>query len=229
MKKIIWFLLLTLNVQSSFSITSYEVGDTLFNWAKSGLNIRTERTFESKVIETISFGDYLIALERKDENDFDDFKITDSYLIKDTERVNIELQGKWVKIRFKNKIGYVFDSYLSKFEIPEGTDLKEYLSKEFEVVKILDSLFAYGMGKEKIIYYNGAYLKNIIRGSTSEFKLVIPEYSFEEAFQLIYYLNTYLTSILKIKNDSIIIHLECGMYTIKVVEKVVIIIGEFGC
>jgi hypothetical protein len=230
-KMVLTTLILVLNFQIGFSINSYEIGDTLHNWAKSGLKIRAEKGFDSKVIETIPFGEQIIMLERKDEyysHEYE-FDIIDSYKVRGTEKDTIKFRGQWIKISFKDKIGYVFDSYLSKLGIPKETDLKEFLSSEIGIVKVVKALPKIGEGKEKIVYNNGAYLMNFIGGSTSNFKLVIPEFSFEEAFQLIYYLNTYVVKIEERKNDSINIHLECGFYQIRVVENVAIIIGEFGC
>lgn len=214
-----------------FSINHYEIGDTLYNWAKSGLKIRTEKGFDSKVHAIIPFGGQVITLGRKDKYHPVGYEIqvNDAYEVREKEKDSISLLGKWVKVRFKDKVGYVFDSYLSRLRIPGSTDLKKFLSDEIGIAKIIVALPKIGEGEEKIIYNNGTFLHNVIRGSSGEFKLVIPEFSFEEAFQLIYHLNIYVEKIEERKNDSIDIHLECGFYQIKVVENVAIIIGEFGC
>lgn len=226
-------LIFILNVQYGFSIISYQQGDTLFNWAKSGLKIREDVGFKSEVIETIPFGESLVSMAWKGEYSRDYFEILDTYKVEEGKKQPVIFRGQWVKINFKGNIGYVFDAYLSKLSPPKKRyDLKDFLTDEIGIARKIqvlpENLY---VGTEIITYNNGAYLKNHIGGSTRAFTLVIPGFSFEEAFQLIYHLYSpeYFYTIGKRELDSIYFELACVEYRIKIVSNIAIITGGFGC
>jgi len=94
--------------------------DSLFVAAKSGLNLRTEPSLESKVVAKLELNS-IIKL--------------DSIFHLDTIANRI---GKWVLVKTKENRGFVFDAFLNKAEIPLGKMLfgnyiKEYLVKVYDL------------------------------------------------------------------------------------------------
>ena len=223
------------------SINSYQIGDTLFNWAKSGLNLREEMKLDSERKLKIKYGEIVIVLQSKDELYPENEKLTSVYEIWGKKQKNVEYYGKWVKVNYKGTIGYVFDGFLSRLKPPnEGkkelylndpvkSGLKEYLKEEIGIVKYSKKLPESNVGTEKIMYNYGIYLNNYTDESTSGFRLIIPETTFEEAFQLIYNLNDVIITSIEQEKERCKINLGCGGYLIRMIDNVCIIDGGFGC
>ena len=115
---IISLLISSLLVQYSKAEYRYKKGDKLNNLAISGLNLRDKPNINSNVITLVPYGKTVEII------DFTDNKL-------DVDNI----KGHWVKVKYKNKIGYIFDGYLSWLPAPEkklierkwrGLSLKEY-------------------------------------------------------------------------------------------------------
>ena len=116
MKKQILFLVCCLASLHSTAIDFYQPGDTLWVWAKSGLNIREQPDAHAKILGKTAFGGQVITTEQQD--------VALPYAIEVIKKQEggqgLELIGYWAKIKYKNLTGYVFDAYLSK--LPAMTD-----------------------------------------------------------------------------------------------------------
>lgn len=122
--KILFFLLI---IFISNSILAYNPGDQLTNLYVGGLNLRKEPAKDSRLLATIAYGETVQFLEIT-KNRFE----TDN------------LKGFWIKVKYKNKEGYLFDGYLTSFPAP---DIK-YIKGEAEIT-MQDYLNQYLQGKGK--------------------------------------------------------------------------------
>lgn len=130
MKRLIAIIgIVTISLQVGFSADNYEIGDTLFVWAKNGLNLRESTGTKSKILSKISFGEWLLVQEKSEET-YNILAISpaeSTYYGKNTDPVIFK--GNWVKvIDSKGNVGYVIDQYLLRirtFNITtEGIELE---------------------------------------------------------------------------------------------------------
>jgi len=92
MKKVIVLFIILFPILQIYSDIDY-----LYVNAFDGLNIRTDPNLNSKIIKTIAFGEKIILLEINDE------------------KVTIDnITGSWVKVKWNNLTGWMFNGYLSK-------------------------------------------------------------------------------------------------------------------
>lgn len=103
---------------------SYKTGSTLYVWAKSGLNLRAKADMNGAVVGRVSWGDAVTV-------------VTDANAVVPFTYDNIH--GEWVKVRWKEKEGYLFNGYLSRYAVMTADaasphdGLIAYLKKVFSV------------------------------------------------------------------------------------------------
>lgn len=83
---------------------NYSVQDSLNVFALSGLNMRSFHTAQSEKLINIPYGEVVVV-----ENTFD-------FIHHDTID---KRAGNWVKVRYEEKTGFVFDGYLSDLPLPD--------------------------------------------------------------------------------------------------------------
>lgn len=113
--KLHFTILLSVLVSLAHGADHYTAGDTLFVWAKRGLNIWKSPDAKSKVLGALAFGEAIVILE-KTESAFE------SEVLKGRphEEPDLHLEpfrcsGYWVKIKSLTGVtGYVADPYLQK-------------------------------------------------------------------------------------------------------------------
>ncbi|MCB0526293.1 MAG: SH3 domain-containing protein [Saprospiraceae bacterium] len=100
-----------------YSIDHYCVGDTLNCLALNGLKLRDAP--KGKQIATVALGEQVLILESK---------------MYDYPDIYENIPGYWVKVRFQNLEGFVFDGYLSGMPAPTVQDsgLYRYLCRVSE-------------------------------------------------------------------------------------------------
>jgi hypothetical protein len=154
-KSIIFFSILLL---SQICKGNYSENDTLNVLAINGLNIRMAKSGQSSKIGNIKYGESVII------------KNTFKFAHKDT----IERRtGNWIEINYKDKVGFVFDGYLSNLPVPKLVDLEEnepyfrmrnYLSLNFQnlvkPIKIIEPYFDLD-GKDGEGFYVSVWTDNL--------------------------------------------------------------------
>jgi len=114
-------------------------------WAKNGLNLREAPSTVSKILNYIPFGDSLTLISLTD-NKFVSTLIQNG----GTEKHPILLSSNWVKVKYKNTIGFVIDGYLLDIKTPKKDESPDnYLrriSHKYGYTK-LDKAFNYLQGK----------------------------------------------------------------------------------
>ncbi len=109
MNKLLIIFLFCLASTNCFAIEYYVSGETLWVWAKTGLNIRELPDTNSKIVAKIENGSKVVTLDYQDR--------ALPYSIEEIKKMsgapNFKLEGYWAKIQYGDKIGFVFDAYLS--------------------------------------------------------------------------------------------------------------------
>lgn len=133
MKRIAIVLILAFAATAAQAIDWYNTGDELFVLAPSGLRLRKAPEQSSSVLATVPYGASVTALSPPDGDRFE----VDG------------IEGIWLKVKFKNQEGYLFDGYLSQLPAPAENcnSLLEYAEMNFKKAAGPISL------TEKIEYY----------------------------------------------------------------------------
>jgi len=95
---------------------AYKKGDTLNVLTISGVNLRENPSSASNKIATIIYGSKIQVVD-------DNLRQT-KFRVEELKEFFIE--GYWVKVKFRDQIGYLFDGYLSKFPILDYKDTAIY-------------------------------------------------------------------------------------------------------
>lgn len=202
MKIFLITLLLLCTVSSSFAVGDYSTGDYLYNWAISGLNMRTKPDAKSSKIINISFGEKVKIVD--DQPYSYPFRYTMVKSKNPDSTVQWEIDGHWVKVEYLDQVGYVFDGYLSK--LPVMTNAPEhnpYLS--LELIKEYGEKNWGGLSEETTIntlnfedksrdpdkghsssytltFKNGAYYEDVEESFSGYVTLFVKDISLEEAY-----------------------------------------------
>lgn len=178
MKIKILLTLFCLAASNCFAIEYYYPGDSLWVWAKGGLNIREMPNDSSKVLGRVKNGGQVIALESQDINlpyQIEEIKERAETINNEKiNRPNFELKGYWAKIKYKGITGYVFDACLSKLptfmgSLQENQGLEDFhflsLKKHKKVLKQIGQN-RYDQNDHKFVRYifDGGYIINIFGG-----------------------------------------------------------------
>ena len=184
MKKTILLILILITALKLAASDDYEVGQKLFVWAKSGLNIRANAGTGYSIVDRIPFGEKVLVLEKTEFN----------YNVKaiDNPTNPLILKGNWVKIESKKGvIGFVIDQYLLSLK-PHGKPLIRTINLQIleidTIQKIKESEYSDGkehLGTLKKIYERGIEeLEDISGGMWFSNEYIYPDFSIEEVIVL---------------------------------------------
>jgi len=131
-----------------FSLIQLTFGQTVYYTviANNGLNLRSDSNLTSSVLLTIPFLSQVEKLEKE--------IIPNSNLSAQTK-----IEGKWVKVKFKNKIGYVFDLYLVGHSDNRLSEEEKTQNIEFGVTFVGSNCFYNIHGNPRIVW-KGVYKIN---------------------------------------------------------------------
>ena len=106
-------------VTSLFGIDRYQVGDSLFIIAKTGLNLRQDADMKSPVLTILPYGERVEVLAERHPNwhkDADSVQIIrpEEWYQSAEPTPAYWLTGRWVPVKYGEQRGYVFDGYLSR-------------------------------------------------------------------------------------------------------------------
>lgn len=239
----LYFLFTTFNC---FAIEYYAPGDSLWVWAKNGLNIRETPSEKSRVIGQVEHGEPVVALDYQDRNlPYEVEEIKAKIETVDNQKVtrpNFVLNGYWAKVKYKGMTGYVFDAYLSKLHAFTGRQYESQGEEDFHVwslkkhTKILKQIGQnkYDERDQKFVRYifdNGCII-HISGGSGSWTKeMLFPDnLSLIEGFLI--YSNTMrleTDALLEKGEDYLLFEIETGTLTIKKVGTFLVIYEEHNC
>lgn len=248
--EVLILLLLLFFTNIAFGINIYRSGDTLYIWSKSGLVLRDTNSSIGTKLQTIPYGSYVVSEDYKPYRYEDEFSVTiiDSHVSIDEfsnrKVVNpaVNIKGRWLKVKFLNQEGYVFDGYLSHFQPPIASNFKydgfisQYLSETFKILK--KTRYSDDKMAESSCEYGGGISYNSVGfdGSVNTY-YYIPSLSFDEVLLLFLYSGfiveneEYLTtSVIKCTHTcsrKVIFHYCCALQTITITEIGMLTIVEF--
>jgi hypothetical protein len=173
----------------------YENGDTLINWASSGLNIRMTKESNSEILLNIPFGEKIIVLEKKNEEETK-VRIKISCFIEGKKTPEFDLVGKMIKVKYGKSEGYVFDGFLSNFQpLSNNKNVDDQLEKNNEILKRFD--LQKQSYSSQLVYSNGINKFAFSPGSgCQENSYIIPEISLQEGFLFLYH-------VLRLNSDEL--------------------------
>ena len=117
--KYIFAVIAFLSTSIVFAIENYQANETLNVLTISGVKLRDKPG--GTVLQTVPYGSKVVTLEAKNNN----------------FPTHVEgISGSWVKVKFNDKMGYVFDGFLSRLPAPSLTDanLQAYAKREFKIL-----------------------------------------------------------------------------------------------
>jgi hypothetical protein len=89
------------------------------------------------------------------------------------------LRGSWVKVKFNDYEGFLFDAYLSKIKYEKDKSLYEILIDQKEIC----NEYRYDFENRRITILNdGTYINYFYGESYDGYDIMIPFFPFEEAF-----------------------------------------------
>lgn len=140
-------------------------GDKLNVWLLDGIQVKESPAEKSKTLATLTYGSSVTVIkERTHKKELTvDFK-------SDAFKAPYKLKGKWIKVNFNGKAGYVFDGYLSGMPVlhkdKQGNFEQEedYLKRNYGVLKIEKSVPKKDTEKKITYYKNG----NVLHQSSAD-------------------------------------------------------------
>jgi len=229
-----------------FAIEYYTPGDSLWVWAKSGLNVREMPNDSSKILGRATHGSQIIMLEYQDRSlPYKIEEINGRIEIINNENIhhpNFELNGYWARIKYKGITGFVFDAYLSKLPTFIGHQYEKQDNEDFHVLslkrhaKILKQIGQnkYDQNDHKFVRYifDTGCIIDISGGSGNWGKeMLFPDnMSLIEGYLI--YSNTMKSetdSLLEKGENYLIFEIETGTLTIKKAGSFLILYEEHAC
>lgn len=175
---------------------NYVAGDTLYNWAKSGLNIRTEPSITATKIGKINYGETVQVLSTEGFRYNYSIEIIKSVKIGEISYPNYSSNGHWIKIHYQGDEGYVFDGYLSflkPLNFKQGHEnqilyggMEEYIKQSYGIYKVIKDMYPEKSERHhrRTIYENGIIIE--AKGSVGWYyrQIIVPEAQLKEGLLL---------------------------------------------
>ncbi len=190
MKKIILaVLILPLLATYSKGSDQYEIGETLYIWAKNGMNLRAGPGTDFKIITKLGFGEEL-EVKEKTEKTYNVLGISGAEKINGvTKKIDpLIFKGHWVQVLTRSgEIGYLIDQYLLSVQ-PEKIKEPPLYTVNLMLLSV-DTIYKSpiihdGGGLNQAIewtFLEGIKLTDSSGGYWSETTFVFPDYTVEEA------------------------------------------------
>lgn len=158
---------------------SYKTGSTLYVWARSGLNLRSKQDMNGAVLGRVTFGEAVTV-------------VADANAVVPLTYDNI--RGEWVKVKWKDKEGYLFNGYLSRYAVMVADEASPhdgmitYLKKVFRTksdTKTPPDNRTYNIYR-KIVFQNGVELEWLAPEGGSSMDVTFPAgvITFQEMYLL---------------------------------------------
>lgn len=179
---------------SSFLVTSIfaqERGKKLYVWNPAGVEIFSERDFESEIVSVIEYGEDLYV-----EDTYDEIKVKPTI----SKQKNIELDKKtyWLKVKANGKTGYILGDRVSSkipirktnsgFEYPE-----KYFKREFGLRDSVRSLvpielegITYYQKRDSLVFQNNDRSVITVFDGCTDWVHTLKGWAFFEVYNLLY-------------------------------------------
>lgn len=143
---------------------NYYIGDTLYSWSDSALILYDNNEDQSKKIDQINPGEAIIVLQHSFWND--DTETSVPLQLNSEVKSLIKLKGRWLKVKYKDKEGYVLDVFLSRYPVYKKDEscldfvLDCFIKHHFDLIRTKHQEFEEEIIKEQY-FSNGVFNKRI--------------------------------------------------------------------
>ncbi|MDX1958998.1 MAG: SH3 domain-containing protein [Leptospiraceae bacterium] len=188
-----------LNIQSDDKLDKSNIpisGQVWYVVSPRGINLRSEASETSQVLAKLPNRTQLKILEQSETSSkikFLDGRVSD-------KKVAMYLEGAWVKVKYKDQEGFVFNRLISKYppiqkkEFKEGYDITPYLVRIFSLGKPKQKQFEIKEGGEtylrKIFSYESKdkiqFIVELENQAWGDAKLILPNWELEDAIVFFY-------------------------------------------
>ncbi len=157
------------------AVSNYKKGDKIYAWNIAGLQMRNTPSIKSPLLKNIEYGSVVEIID----DQLNQKPLLNKIFKAQKGKEDFILKGFWVKVRYKNIEGYVFDYYLSTlqpFKITQNhkfEDLKSYLQRVFG-----NPIFTHKETNKKYGGYENYYTYN-------KNKVTLKETSFDGCFDTV--------------------------------------------
>lgn len=190
----------------SYSAVRFDQGDKVNVWVLKGVTLYKESKSASANFGVIPYGKQIVILS----SESDSLTSYQGRITNDITEVPVTLKGHWVKVKYGQKVGYVFDGYLSKMpclkieEYGSAEEFSKYVKRIYKgytqksnksVVKGIDF-------EEKIYYYKGmVVLKETSGDGCFDTEIYLKGISYRDAqlFEKVYFNGATAAEDIKIK------------------------------
>lgn len=190
MKFIFSLLILFFSINSFAQQATFKTNERVYIYSTGLLNLRDSASPTAAILEKIPHGDTAYIVETTNINCAlvnifvkDTAVVNDSSYNENPVIQNLSLQGQWVKIKYKNFVGFVNGIYLSS--LPNFYKLeKKYQRKYITNETALTNNYFYYLNKEYGIPKNSPMLKPVALNYKKKFnkKDEITEISYSKAY-----------------------------------------------
>ena len=192
-------------VTTKLTAQTKNTGKSLKVWLLDGVNLKSNLADKSKTLANIPYGTIVKPVKSDEEPkaftvDFNTDALKEPY----------RLKGKWIKVEFKGKQGYLFDGYLSAMPALEIDDHgfaeteDAYLKRNYGVLKIAKRIPKKGAKETSIYYKNGAVTTETSYDGCTDHKLLLKNISLDEAilFEKVLYKNADAAQNIKVEKQK---------------------------
>jgi hypothetical protein len=156
----------------------YQPGDTLYVWARSGLQLRAAPNLQAAVLRSLPLNTAVRVLERTDQ------PLTLSVLPPAYQNAHpLLLRGYWVAVETGGQRGYLFDAYL--LDLPSGDGPAHGLIAHTVLQTVVPADTLRYTANTRLLRYrlaNGIPVTYSANDKAYYFALELPGYTLEEAF-----------------------------------------------
>jgi hypothetical protein len=159
-----------------------EIEKTIKVWLRAGIPLKSAPTRKSNTLGNIPYGAIVnpVALPGKPKTIFINFSST-GY------KKPYKLKGKWVKVEFAGKQGYIFDGYLSTMPVLQIDDQgvveteDRYLKRNYGV--LVDTSRTFKGMVESSIYYKSGDIITVLFESCDDHTIFFKNLSLDDAMR----------------------------------------------
>lgn len=193
------FLTIVLLLSSTFSLAEnisnslYKEGQVLYVWANKGAKLREQPSIQSKLIHILPYGASVSTLKQDEKMISHQIDFFSQKKNSNANQPKVILKGHWIKVKYKNNEGYIFDKLLLSFSpVKNNEDIDEYVIREFKLnnvkkfkkvtkEKFENKVFEYIEYHEVFTSKENSVILDVIQGEGYGGEITISDLSFDNA------------------------------------------------
>jgi len=236
-KGLVIILLIISNLNHLKCADNYDIGDILYVWAKSGLNVRVGPGTDSHIIAKIPFGESVLIWGKTDRTyNVKGIDTMNLYPVPNLKVEPIIFKGNWVQIQtLDGQVGYVIDQYLLLYKPKERLNYTELKIDLISIDTLIHESIPYGaegLSFKSQRKYDYGITETVTKGGVwYRATYSLPEMTIEEALVFLSSSLNDFSEVQLVKNwkEEVIFSAEICTYTIKKLKGRVTVEYECSC